>query len=315
MKKLFALTVVACLAFSTTVYAGSAILTSGAGSATVYGPLNEYKPVGDSAWGTGIGAVETWVHGLWPTITDAKWISNTEYIADTSVSTWRLFEIPFTIPPGAYNITASAQITADNAEEVYLNGTLKGSEGEIQGPFTANYYWNTIISYNLGPDFLEGENTISIIVRNYGAGGLPTDNPTGLIYKITIAYDEPLNVDIDIKPGSYPNAVNINGNGVVPVAILGSADLDVTQIDSTTLLFAGLSVKTKKNGTLQCSIQDVSGDFTNPEGAPDGYPDLVCQFVDEDYVLLQGDGTAAVTGELYDGTPIQGSDTIKLVNE
>jgi hypothetical protein len=50
-------------------------------------------------------------------------------------------------------------------------------------------------------------------------------------------------VEIDIKPGSYPNCFNINGHGVIPVAILGSADFDVAQIDVTTLDFAGLQVR------------------------------------------------------------------------
>ena len=126
----------------------------------------------------------------------------------------------------------------------------------------------------------------------------------------------PLIVDIDIKPGSYPNAVNINGSGVVPVAILGSADFDVSEIDPATLSFGGLSVKTKKNGSMQYSIKDVSGDFSNTmEGEPDGYLDLVCQFIDEDGVLFEGDGTATVEGNLSDGTPILGEDEIKLIKE
>ncbi len=145
----------------------------------------------------------------------------------------------------------------------------------------------------------------------------PKINPTGLIYDIAVTYDERLNVGIDIKPGSYPNAFNVNGSGVIPVAILGSATFDVSKIDPATLLFGGLSVKTKNNGTLrECSIADVSGDFTTPQGAPDGYPDLVCQFGDVDGTLFQGEDTATLTGNLYaqfGGTPIQGSDTIKLI--
>jgi hypothetical protein len=124
-----------------------------------------------------------------------------------------------------------------------------------------------------------------------------------------------IEVSIDIKPGSFPNAFNINGHGVIPVAILGSADFDVTQINNSTLVFGGLSVRTKGNGDAQCSIKDVSGDFTYPEGAPDGYADLVCQFVDADGVVFVGNGTASVDGFLYDGTPFHGEDTIKLVNE
>lgn len=125
--------------------------------------------------------------------------------------------------------------------------------------------------------------------------------------------EEPQIIEIDIKPGSYPNSLNINGHGVIPVAILGSADFDVTQIDPNTLRFADLEVRVKGNGAPQCSIKDVSGDFTNPEGAPDGYPDLVCQFVDDPDTWLPGDGVAKLTGNLLDGTPIEGTDEIIIV--
>jgi hypothetical protein len=121
-----------------------------------------------------------------------------------------------------------------------------------------------------------------------------------------------LEVDIDIKPGSYPNCFNINGHGIIPVAILGSADFDVTQIDIATLSFGGLDVRVKGNGAPQCSVEDVSGDFTSPEGAPDGYDDLVCQFVDNPDGWTPDDGTATLSGELNDDTPIAGSDEICL---
>jgi len=42
-------------------------------------------------------------------------------------------------------------------------------------------------------------------------------------------------VDIDIKPGSDLNCINIKKKGFTPVAILGSNDFDVTTIDQTTL--------------------------------------------------------------------------------
>ncbi len=120
-------------------------------------------------------------------------------------------------------------------------------------------------------------------------------------------------ITIDIKPGSYPNAINKNGNGVIPVAILGSADFNVTQIDVSTLSFEGMAVRVKGNDKPQCSIEDVSGDFTTPEGAPDGYLDLVCQFVDDTSSWTVGDGEATLTGLLLDSTPFEGTDSIKVV--
>jgi len=71
-------------------------------------------------------------------------------------------------------------------------------------------------------------------------------------------------------------------------------------------------VKTKKNGDPQCSVQDVSGDFTFPEGAPDGFYDLVCHFVDNPDLWSPDNGTATLTGMLMDGTHIVGRDEICL---
>ncbi len=50
-------------------------------------------------------------------------------------------------------------------------------------------------------------------------------------------------VTIDIKPGSEPNCFNNDGHGVIPVAILGSAEFDVTTIDAGSVMLEGLAVK------------------------------------------------------------------------
>ena len=36
-------------------------------------------------------------------------------------------------------------------------------------------------------------------------------------------------VGIDIKPGSFPNSINLKGKGVIPVAILSTTTFDVLQ--------------------------------------------------------------------------------------
>lgn len=113
-------------------------------------------------------------------------------------------------------------------------------------------------------------------------------------------------VNIDIKPGSDPNCFNINGHGVIPVAILGSADLDVMDIKTDdTLSFDGLKVRVRgKKGPL-CSIEDSNGDE---------FLDLVCHFEDEPSEWVAGSNeSATLAGELVDGTPIEGTDSICIV--
>jgi hypothetical protein len=45
----------------------------------------------------------------------------------------------------------------------------------------------------------------------------------------------------------------------------------------------------------------------------DDYLDLVVQFEDSDGWVDSGSGSATLTGEFYNGTPIEGSDTICVV--
>ena len=64
-------------------------------------------------------------------------------------------------------------------------------------------------------------------------------------------------VSIDIKPGSCPNSFNRDSNGVLPVAIVGTEDFDVTQIDPSTVEICSLD----ENG-------DVIGCIGPHEGPP-----------------------------------------------
>lgn len=123
-----------------------------------------------------------------------------------------------------------------------------------------------------------------------------------------------MGISVDIKPGSYPNSLNIDGRGVIPVAILGSADFAPTEIDPSTLTLNGSAVRLRGNRNPQCSVQDVSGDFTSLEGAPDGYPDLLCRFIDDPGQWTPGATRGWVTGNLYNGVPVWGSDSIRIVN-
>jgi hypothetical protein len=309
---LLALAVCAALVAGAAASPDALTLVSGAGSDMVAVSSD------GTNYGTPAQAVLTWKHGAWPLITDsdAAWISSADYVEDPVNDSWRKFTRTFELCPGAYNISGSIQVTSDNAEEVWLNGYLVGTDGEVYGDFVDDHEWATVLTYDLTSHLQAGTNTLVTVVRNYyQSGGSVTGNPTGLIYEAVITYDCPIQVTIDIKPGSYPNCFNMNGNGVVPVAILGSADFDVTQIDVSTLKFGGLDVRVKGNGTPQCSVEDVSGDFTYPEGAPDGFDDLVCQFVDDPATWSPDDGTATLSGNLkadYGSTPFEGSDEICL---
>ena len=53
-----------------------------------------------------------------------------------------------------------------------------------------------------------------------------------------VLFIEAINVTIDIKPGAFPNSINLGSNGNVPMAILSSADFDATTVDPETVTLA-----------------------------------------------------------------------------
>lgn len=113
-------------------------------------------------------------------------------------------------------------------------------------------------------------------------------------------------VRVDIKPGSYPNAVNLGSSGVIPVAILSSAIFDATQVDPTTVELAGAGVAVRGKGSKYLAHEeDVDGD---------GLLDLVMQVETENLSPgLFDDGYAWVTGATYGGQHFEGSDEIIIV--
>ena len=155
----------------------------------VYGPLDHYAAINLPDWGVSKSAVITWKHPSWPTITDTTWISSAYYTENPRPDSWRLFSSLIELPSSAINIIGNISITSDNAEEVYLNEVLIGSDGEVQGTAVDSQEWNTILDYSL-TGLHAGTNELDIIVRNYAYNtDSSTVNPAGLIYKAEITYE------------------------------------------------------------------------------------------------------------------------------
>ncbi|MCC7468578.1 MAG: hypothetical protein IT504_05245 [Burkholderiaceae bacterium] len=142
--------------------------------------------------------------------------------------------------------------------------------------------------------------------------------------EVTIHVPCVIPVSVDIKPGSCPNAFNRGEKGVLPVAILGSDMVDVSEIDPETVLLEGVA-------PIRWSIGDTGAPVPcdgecEPcecwQGYPDGFPDLNLKFASPAIAAtsavtgatVKGDPVPlAITGELLDGTPITGGDCLWIV--
>jgi len=111
-------------------------------------------------------------------------------------------------------------------------------------------------------------------------------------------------VTIDIKPGSFPNSINLGNGGTVPVAIFSTATFDATNVDPLTVTLAGASVNLKGKGTPMAAFEDVNGDGLN---------DIVVHVSTSALVLTGVDTEAILNGKTLDGTPIRGTDSVRIV--
>ena len=164
----------------------------------------------------------------------------------------------------------------------------------------------------------------------YTSGG----NPTGAWLKGSVdelkVYDRALSVDelnqhyaegcgsvvaLDIKPGSCPNPINPKSKGKLPVAILGTADFDVSDIDISSLLLEGVA-------PIRSSIDDAArpkDECDCAEEGPDGHDDLTLKFNTQEIAAALGavspgdERLLTITGVLLDGTPFEASDCVVIV--
>lgn len=104
-------------------------------------------------------------------------------------------------------------------------------------------------------------------------------------------------VDIDIKPGSYPNSINLKSRGKVSVAILTTDEFDAYDVDPATCEFAGAS-------PFRWNMEDVDydGDF-----------DMVMHYITQELDLNLNSVEASIRGGTYDGLMIAGKDSVKIV--
>ena len=139
-----------------------------------------------------------------------------------------------------------------------------------------------------------------------------------------------IEVPIDVKPQSWPNPLNVNSRGMLPVAILGTQEFDVSQVDPESVaLMVGLTLVEP----LRWSLEDVAtpvepyigkGEEDGTDAGPDGQMDLTLKFDTQEVVQALGDVSdrervlLTIVGALkeeFGGTAIVGEDWVIILTK
>ena len=167
--------------------------------------------------------------------------------------------------------------------------------------------------------FLAGSH--SFIVEVYDNSGFVTRIPV----TINLTGSPPVVASLDIRPGSCPNPLNPKSKGVLGVALLGSGDFDVREVDMSTLGLREFGHAAEGAKPVRSIISDVTtyanggADCACPGEGADGFEDLHLKFRTEDvanamWPAVKGDVVhLALEGLLTDGTVFMAVDCARIV--
>lgn len=190
-----------------------------------------------------------------------------------------------------------AVVVEGTTDKVYINGVLSSSKTQSENAL-ANFGGLILgAAYSGTYLFLDGElDEVSIYNRALSAAEIQAIFNASSAGKCKIT-----TVAIDVKPGSYPNAINPRSKGKIPVAILTTPTFDAATVNPATVRFGRTGVEA---APVHSALQDVDGD---------GDTDLILHFNTQDTGIICGDTAAFLTGETSSGQALQGSDSIQTV--
>jgi hypothetical protein len=206
---------------------------------------------------------------------------------------------------GTYDVIITLHATGDMTGEATMT-----INGEAQGFYVPNWHSGPPDLYPAGMTFTGDMKHLQVFYGLYGYGvthsvvfqgitvtGHPATTPA-----------PPCAFSIDIKPGSDPNSINLKKKGLIAVAILGSADFDVTTVDVETLAFG-------PDGALPAhdlADPDVYAEHLEDVNS-DGFTDLVSHYRASETGIAEGDTEACLSGTTHGRSlTIAGCDSIRV---
>jgi hypothetical protein len=206
--------------------------------------------------------------------------------ADTTVNLdANVSQYIFVAPGGILNIYSGSvdwyiAVSPDLPEAIVtVYGTEFGGDGDFSVPGEVHFSGGTLTG--------QYEDGSTINLKFYSNTPIYLQSPVS----------EAADVMIDIKPGSNPNSINLNSKGVVPVAVLTTADFDAGTVDPITVQFAGAS-------PIRWTVEDVD---------EDGDLDMLFHFRTQDLNLDKTSTEATLTGDTTSNEQITATDEVRIV--
>jgi probable HAF family extracellular repeat protein len=116
-----------------------------------------------------------------------------------------------------------------------------------------------------------------------------------------VATPQVIVVTLDIKPGEFPNSINLKSKGKIPVATLTTNTFDATTVKASTVRFGHTG---DEAAPVVVSVKDANAD---------GRPDLLLSFNIQDTGIQCGVKSASLTGKTVSEEAIRGADSIVTI--
>ena len=229
--------------------------------------------------------------------------------------------IPSTVTPVSIN-----NVNCGNPYDAPLGGShcdlFRNNDLQDGGPFFDTQMDGLTVILTATAAVNPGPNHIRLAIAD--AGDYILDSDVFIKGNSFTCTPPEIHIGLDIHPTSCPNPVNVNGNGLTPVAILGNADFDVHQIDLSTVKLNGVSPTSwyQFNDVGTNYTGDLTGCTSCLTTGADGYADLSLKFNTRALGASLLPATQfecrviEITGSLlpaYGGTPFRGSDIVKII--
>lgn len=199
------------------------------------------------------------------------------------------------IPGGVYYQesigNSESDIAPEKSKNIWIPEPIDGKyDIQVIGVESGTYTLSTLIYDQTGQskDAVQEGNTSANNIQNFELDYSAASVQQSEIYRI---------VDIDIKPGSYPNSINLKSKGATPVAILTNPFFDAKDVVIDSVLFAEAK-------PLRGNLEDIDND---------GDLDLILHFNTQSFKLNPADSETVLTGELTNGNLIQGTDSVRII--